>query len=206
MKAKGTLLITVGLGLLIAAAGLTAYNTWEDQQAGEASQTVVQALEEVIVPQETVPEAELEKLPLVEQPEYFVFPDKEMPIATVEGMDYVGILTIPALDLELPILSKWSNGGARVAPCRYSGSLYKDNMVIAGHNYVQHFHDLKELEQGDEVIFTDADGNQFRFSVASIEVLGATDIEEMCTSDWDLTLFTCTYSGNDRVTIRCERV
>lgn len=206
MKAKGTFLMVAGLGLILAAGGLMAYNSWDDARAGEASQTVVQSLEEVIVPQETVPVVELEKLPVINQPDYFLFPDMEMPIVTVDGMDYVGILSIPALELELPILSEWTNSGGRIAPCRYSGSLYTDDMVIAGHNYVQHFHDLKNLAQGDLVRFTDADGNQFQFSVENIEVLPATAIDDMCISEWDLTLFTCTYSGNDRVTIRCERV
>ena len=41
------------------------------------------------------------------------------------------------------------------------------------------------------------------FAVAETEVLEATAIEEMVTGGWDLTLFTCTLSGQTRFTVRC---
>ena len=54
-----------------------------------------------------------------------------------------------------------------------------------------------------EVSFTDAVGNVFLYTVAELETLGKTDVEEMQAGDWDLTLFTCTYGGKNRVTVRC---
>lgn len=54
--------------------------------------------------------------------------------------------------------------------------------------------------------FTDVDGNQFVYEVAGKEVLAGTDVEEMKSGDWDMTLFTCTYSGRTRMTIRCELI
>ncbi|MGN0969549.1 MAG: sortase, partial [Evtepia sp.] len=53
------------------------------------------------------------------------------------------------------------------------------------------------------VLFTDADGNQFRYTVAQVETLAKTAVEEMAAGDWDLTLFTCTLGGQTRVTVRC---
>lgn len=41
-------------------------------------------------------------------PDYMLCPDMEMPVKTIEGVDYIGILTIPALELELPVISEWS--------------------------------------------------------------------------------------------------
>ena len=35
--------------------------------------------------------------------------------------------------------------------------------------------------------------------------MDSTAIEEMVTGDWDLTLFTCTLSGQTRFTVRCIR-
>ena len=78
--------------------------------------------------------------------------------------------------------------------------------VIAAHNYKTHFGRLKELRPGDEVRFTDTEGNAFRYTVAELETLGKYDVEEMAAGDWDLTLFTCTYGGQSRVTVRCLRV
>ena len=78
-----------------------------------------------------------------------------------------------------------------------------NNMVIAAHDYYSHFGRLKSMSQGDEVIFTDMDGNVFRYEVAALETLSSTAVEEMTSGDWDLTLFTCTVGGQSRVTVRC---
>ena len=76
-------------------------------------------------------------------------------------------------------------------------------MVIAAHNYRSHFGRLKDLPQGEEVIFTDMDGNVFRYRTAEMEILSPFAVEEMTSGDWDMTLFTCTVGGQSRVTVRC---
>ena len=76
--------------------------------------------------------------------------------------------------------------------------------ALPGHNYSEHFGNLNKLNTGDEVIITDMNGKSFYFQVVNIETLGAYDSEEMESGDWDLTLFTCTVGGANRVTIRCE--
>ena len=38
-----------------------------------------------------------------------------------------------------------------------------------------------------------------------MDTLAATAVEEMTDSGFDLTLFTCNYSGQARVTVRCNR-
>ncbi|WP_330619096.1 hypothetical protein, partial [Extibacter sp. GGCC_0201] len=54
------------------------------------------------------------------------------------------------------------------------------------------------------VRFVDADGNEFSYAVAFTDVLGPTAVDEMKAADgWDLTLFTCTWGGASRVTVRC---
>ena len=129
-----------------------------------------------------------------------------MPAVEEDGGDYIGVLELPLLGLELPVMESWSYPDLRVAPCRYSGSAYQDDMVVAAHNYKSHFGCLKELRLGDEVRFTDMEGNVFRYAVADLETLGKYDVEKMTSGDWDLTLFTCTYGGKSRVTVRCQRM
>ena len=46
-----------------------------------------------------------------------------------------------------------------ISPCRHTGSVYNDNLVVAGHNYKTEFDVLFRLETGDTVTFTDMDGN-----------------------------------------------
>ena len=128
----------------------------------------------------------------------------EMPVVDVDGHSFIGTVEIPSLGLLLPVQSEWSTDNAKYAVCRYKGSVYDYNLIIAGHNYTEHFGTLNQLTTGDEVIVTDMNGRSFYFEVANIETLGAYDVEEMEAGEWDLTLFTCTIGGANRVTVRCE--
>ena len=147
---------------------------------------------------------ETEKKELV--PEYVKNPEMEMPTVEVNGQECVGMIEIPALGLKLPVISEWSDAKLKKAPCRYSGSAYLKNMIIAGHNYRTHFSGIKRLNPGDSVVFTDADGNVFSYEVAEIETVGGYDIEKMEAGDWDLTLFTCTNKGKARAAVRCREI
>lgn len=194
---KGTILISFGLLLIVLALSLTVYNIWDEKRAGQEASEVLEKLTEEI--DEPTEEAEAEML-------YQMYPDMEMPAIQIDGKRYLGILEIPALDLRLPIMESWSYPNLKHSPCRYEGSAYSEDLIIAGHDYRSHFGLLKKLQQGDQMAFTDVDGNQFVYEVAGKEVLAGTDVEEMKSGDWDMTLFTCTYSGRTRMTIRCELI
>ena len=73
-------------------------------------------------------------------------------------------------------------------------------------NYNGHFKRISELEIGDDVFFTDMDGNEICYQVVGKDVLESTAVEEMTAGDFDLTLFSCTYGGAARITIYCDRV
>ena len=105
--------------------------------------------------------------------------------------------------MELPVMSEWSYPKLKIAPCRYKGSAYTHNLIIAGHNYRKHFSPIKSLEPGERIVFTDAEGNQFFYQVDTVEILKKTAVEQMEAGEWDLTLFTCTYGGQTRFTLRC---
>ena len=191
------ILIGVGLLLIAAALALVAYNIADAQRAAKSAAQALEALEQA---SPAVSAAEPDAVPA-----YVADPDMEMPTVTVEGNDYIGQLDIDALGLSLPVISEWSYPALKVAPCRYTGSAYQDNMIIAAHNYSSHFGRLSQLSAGDAVRFTDVDGNVFTYTVSQIEDLPGTAIEEMQAGDWDLTLFTCTLGGRTRVTVRFTR-
>lgn len=128
----------------------------------------------------------------------------EMPVVVIDGQEYVGTLEIPVLELELPVLSKWSYPGLKISPCRYTGSAYLNNMTIAAHNYDSHFGRIKNLLAGDEVLFTDSDGNQFTYLVEQVEQYEAEDSQKVIENQHDLVLFTCTLGGKHRVTVQCN--
>ncbi len=200
-------LTMIGLLLIAAALFWAVHNYVEDHQAGKQS---MQALERLLVSIPVIPAEPLEPLPssiLQEEiPDYVLNPEMEMPTESIDGLDYIGVLSIPILSLELPIVADWSYGALQVAPCRYYGSIYNDTMVIAGHNYTTHFASLYALSPGDEVRFTDVDGNVFTYRVALKDSLTPDAVEEMTQSDYALTLFSCTMGGQYRVTVRCDRI
>ena len=192
--------MTGGLLLLAAALFLTCFNLWDERRATNSAGEALRELEAV-----RPEEAEATEPGEAEIPAYLLDPGREMPAVEVDGGRYIGVLELPSLGLELPVMETWSYPNLRAAPCRYTGSAYQDDLIIAAHNYKTHFGRLKELRPGDEVRFTDTEGNVFRYTVAELETLGKYDVEEMTSGDWALTLFTCTYGGQSRVTARCQR-
>lgn len=175
-------------------------------QLPEFAQQPVQVVTAALPEVERVEADEIVVIPEVEIPDYVLNPKMEMPVVRYENEEYIGLLEIPALGLKLPIMSEWSYSRLKKSPCRYTGSAYLDNLVLSAHNYESHFGRLKELDEGERIVFTDTDGNRFNYEVVFIETLKPTAIRAMTSSEYDLTLFTCTVGGKSRVTVRCDRV
>lgn len=131
-------------------------------------------------------------------------PDMDMPEVELDGLSCIGTIEIPSLDIKLPVTSTFNYSLMKQAPCRYSGSVYKGNMVIAAHNSWFHFGRIHSLDPGSKVVFTDALGNQFVYHVAVVESLTPDSVEDMISSNYPLTLFTCTLDAKNRVTVRCK--
>ena len=55
------------------------------------------------------------------------------------------------------------------------------------------------------IFFTDVNGITTEFEVIAREILSPDAIEDMTAGEFDLTLFTCTYGGASRITVRCDR-
>ena len=130
----------------------------------------------------------------------------EMATVEAEGYDCIGILSIPVLNLELPVLADWSYAKLKKAPCHYYGTYYEKDFVIAAHNYQTHFGRLPELITGDIVIFTDVNGVVYCYEIVLFETLPKDATKEMITSGFDLSLYTCTPGGANRITVRCNAV
>ena len=210
---RGTFPICLGLLLVAAALFLTAYNLYDEYRAEQAAGRAVAQLEiplPVNAPAEAPAEGAAAQAPAnpreIEIPDYVLDPTREMPVRSIDGEEYIGMLEIPALDRTLPVMSEWSYPRLKIAPCRYAGSAYLGNLIIAAHNYRSHFRNLKKLSEGDIVRFTDMDGNVFSYEVTLLEILQPNEADEMESGDWDLTLFTCTVGGKSRVTVRCKRI
>lgn len=202
----GNILKGAGLILVTAAVLLLVYNLWDGHRARESEEAILaEYLQENKKASESPDASDKEDEQNI--PDYLLNPDMDMPEYTLKSLGDVaciGILEIPALDLELPVISSWSYSSLRQAPCRYSGSAYKGDLVIAAHNYQFHFGGLRTLPEGSEVFFTDAVGNRFSYYVAVTEALTPWSVDDMTSGEWPLTLFTCTLDSQNRVTVRCE--
>ncbi len=218
--------MSLGALLIAASISLAVYNLCQERGAADAADSVmpllVGAIEANANDGDKKPESDTPET--VETPPY-ENPDESRPqdgsdaapttagtesdkmtVVEINGYGYIGYLSIPALGLELPVMSKWDYSRLKKSPCLYYGSVKTDNMVIAAHNYARHFGKLSKLKIGDTVRFTDMDGNVYVYAVGDLEIIKPTATEEMIASDWELSLYTCTYGGKSRVTVRCERV
>jgi sortase A len=214
MRTKiGTVLILLGVLFLAGSLGLYLYNDREDRAAAKASQNLMPQLVEAIVQRteeqasQTSPTAPGTGLPgEYAPPEAAVHPEERvMPIVQVDGYGYIGFLSIPSLELELPVMADWSYPQLRIAPCRYTGDCIRDELVIMAHNYDHHFGRLSQLREGDTVALTDMNAKTILYTVVALDVLHPQAVDEMTAGDYDLTLFTCTFGGKSRVTVRCMR-
>ena len=190
----------IGLLLLLSSFTLTGYNMWDEKRADTTAAQTVHVLKM------QTPDLSVMDLPEELVPNYVLDREREMPVIQIDGNDYVGYLDIPALELSLPVMVSWSYPNLKLAPCRYDGSVYQNNMIVAAHNYQRHFGGLKNLMAGDLVQFTDGEGNRFSYQVIALEQLAPSQTAEMREGDWDLTLFTCTLGGQQRVTVRCALI
>jgi sortase A len=220
MRKFGYFFAVIGVLFLIASILLCSYNMWDTKRADE---TAAAALEILVSNNSRISDreepSETGTVPEKEEtqtsggsgeedaiPDYQLNPDMDMPMQEANGQQYIGVIDIEGISVTIPVISDWDYQKLKLAPCRYSGSAYQPGFVIMAHNYAGHFGKLDTLSYGSRVTFTDVDGNIFEYEVADIEILKRTDVEDMKSDAWDLTLFTCTVGGSSRVTVRCVRV
>lgn len=106
---------------------------------------------------------------------------------SVDGMDIVGVLEIPALDIMAPVAGKGVS--EEYFASWLDGSPVKGSfMLLAGRDDL--FRKISRLKPGDRVIFTDIDGVRYSYSVTTQYHLkkwdeGDNDLQLCCESDSD---------------------
>lgn len=204
----GSAFVVMGAVLLIAALLLFLYNQKEAADAGEAAGAALNAIQEV-VPDNTPPmlvTGEGTATEPVEATQESVPEPTALTVVEVDGYGYIGYLSIPGYELELPVMADWSMEKLQVAPCLQYGSPLTDDAVIAGHNFKQHFLALHTMEPGETVRFTDTTGYVIDYEVIERKKINPTDVYEVIDSEYDLILYTCTTGGGMRIIVCCNRV
>ena len=127
-----------------------------------------------------------------------------------DGM--IGILEIPEINQELPIIGKWSYDLLKISICRYKGPDPNEdgNLVLIGHNYKSgaHFGDLDKLSVGSEVFLTNTKtGERIRYEVYQVKHIAPDAFSALKSyhGDAGLTLMTCRSNGTNRLLLRCEQ-
>lgn len=190
---KGIAFVIVGCILIIFSGLMITYNHFEEKSASIESKKIYETIHS-------------EELSLLEQKDYGTYENKEMKVVNIDGDDYIATIKIPILDLELPVMSDWDYKKMKKSPCRYYGSIFTNDLVIAAHSYDDVFGRIKYLNTDDILILTDMNNNEYIYKVEMVEILEPDDVKEMIESQFDLTLYTCTKGGLNRVTVRLNRV
>lgn len=196
----GIILMIIATIVIIVAIGLLVYNNIEENRVRDENESIVSELESNMDQYTDLDnENDLSWLDYGDS----VGADYSI---TIDGITYIGILYFPSIEnLAIPVIDDCSDSLLKISSCRYSGSLKGNDMIIAGHSYKAIFGKLNSnLVVGDLIYFKDLTGTVYKYKLSSIETLYPSDVEKMQEGDWDLTLFTCSYDNQKRMTYRFD--
>ena len=132
-----------------------------------------------------------------------------------DGTEYytIGVINIPSINVNYPILSTYSDALLKISPCKFHGPNPNEvgNLCIAGHNYrnSKFFSKVPKLENGDIIEITDLGGNTVTYAVYDKFIVNPDELE--CTSQLtggrrEITLITCTDDNKQRYIIKAREV
>jgi len=167
-------------------------------------------------------EEEIELTPIPVEPE-IVVPEQQEPeyepisnkYKAKNGKTYniVGIIEIPEIDLEYPILSKTTDALLKISVCKFWGPDPNEvgNLCIAGHNYTntRAFSKAYKLKKGDMIYITDLSGRKVKYKIYSHFVVKASNTEptsQITHGKKEVTLITCTNGVKERRIIKAVEV
>lgn len=141
-------------------------------------------------------------------------PDEQKSVASDGTVYYtIGVINIPKINVNYPILSTYSDALLKISPCKFHGANPNEvgNLCIAGHNYKnsKFFSKVPTLENGDIVEITDLGGNTIKYSVYDKFIVNPDELE--CTSQLtngkkEVTLITCTNDNKQRYIIKAREM
>ncbi len=193
-RMRRKLLVGTGLLLMLAGGVRAAMQAYEAQQAHLSAAALLEGLERQQIEEQAASTIREE------------VPAGQTAVTQLADYSLMGSVEIPALELKLPIQDSWNYKLLKTAPCRYSGSVDGNDLILMAHNYDKHFGRLDRLQAGDRVEFCAVDGERTVYQVTGTEVLKKDQLDVLTDGEGDLTLFTCTVGGQKRVVVRCERM
>lgn len=187
-RAVGRLFTLMGICLIAAAAILLI--SWQygirssEQRASELVQTIRTIVPE---PQNAAPEQRL---------------DNTMPVLSIDGMNFVGILEMPKYGSCFPVCADWDKFSRY--PSRLSGSIYDRSLQIGAATHGGQYDFYREISVGDSVFFTDMEGNRFSLEITAIRHEKHADQTSLQREDAALVLFLKNIYSFEYIVIFCD--
>ena len=133
------------------------------------------------------------------------------PIIEFEGYKVIGIINIPKIELEYPILEETTKATMKISISKYWGKEINSfgNVSLAGHNNYDGtmFGKNKKLEIGDLIELTDLSNNTIEYEIYDIFSTDPNDVTILQTTDSkirEVTLITCTNGRAERLIIKAH--
>lgn len=131
----------------------------------------------------------------------------------IEGYKVVGIIKIPKINIEYPILEKTDKTSLNLSITKFWGEKInqKGNVVLAGHNNLNNkmFGKINKLENGDIIELTDNQMVTVKYQVFKTYIVDPNDITCILPQDEgsrEVTLITCTNGNKDRFIVKAREI
>lgn len=128
--------------------------------------------------------------------------DHTMPVLSLDGTDYIGILELPTHASSLPVCADWGHSSKQ--PCRFGGSVYDGTVQIGGTSQKGQYDFYREISAGDAVYFTDMTGNRYTYTVKDIRYEKHADQSALNSEDAALVLFIKNIYAFEYVIVFCD--
>ena len=210
--------------LLCVLSSYAIYAEYDRNKSEEVSKEILQEIsfqdttklvdEEVIVVRlNAIPEEKNVTTTQVVQIEQKIEVPDEQKLTASDGTIYetIGVINIPSVNANDPILSTYTDELLKIAPCRFHGPNPNEvgNLCIAGHNYKnsKFFSKVPNLQLGDKIEITDLSGRMLTYTVYDKFIVNPDELE--CTSQLtngnkEITLITCTNDNKQRHIIKAR--
>lgn len=131
----------------------------------------------------------------------------------IEGYKVVGIINIPKINIEYPILEKTNKESLKLSITKFWGEKInqKGNVVLAGHNNLNNkmFGKIDRLENGDIIELTGSQMVTVKYQVFDKYVIDPNDIDCIFPIDEntrEITLITCTNRDKNRLVVKAREI
>ena len=137
--------------------------------------------------------------------------DNSKIVTKYKGYDVVGIIKIPKINIEYPIIDKTNDETMALSITKFWGNNVNDigNYTMAGHNYFDStmFSNTNKLTVGDTIEMTDLNGNVIEYKVFDKYIIDPNDVEcvqSVKENTREITLITCINGRKNRLIVKAR--